>query len=110
MEGKNKIVGTFTVNDLGQIEGLEPYKGKEILVILLGEQGGTAVPTLEDLVDELQQAVIEHMEMAFTRYNKLKDSFPSPLAAAQDFAKQVMPKQAESILGQLDKWVEKFKP
>ena len=58
-ESGAKIVGTKRVSAKGQVSGLTEYAGKEVMIILVPEDGTAIKPTVEYFYHELQKAAEE---------------------------------------------------
>jgi len=105
-----KIIGTKTVSSKGQVSGLTEYAGKEVMVVLVPEDGSPIIPTPEQVLEEIQSAAKEHMQLAFDQYERLSETFGSPDDATREFLRKSAPASINTIMDQMDIWLENFKP
>ncbi len=107
-EAGAKIVGTKRVSAKGQVSGLTEYAGKEVMVILIPDEGPAIKPNMEYFYHELRRAAEEHMEMAFKRSKQLSDVFGTPDAAVKQFFEKYTPESVQKMKDDLDKWLKNF--
>ena len=108
LDKDSRILGTKKSSPKGQISGLTKYAGEEVLVILLGGGGTTAVRAgPEEIVSELQRSMNEHMGLLFKQYERLRETFNTPAEATKQFLKVTRPKVAGNLFEQMDTWVNK---
>jgi len=105
-----KIIGTKTVSSKGQVSGLTEYAGKEVMVVLVPEEGPTIAPSAEQVLEEIQGAAKEHMELAFDQYERLNEIFGSPDDATREFMRKSAPRSVNIMIDEMDKWLENFRP
>jgi uncharacterized protein YeaO (DUF488 family) len=107
-ESGARIVGTKRVSAKGQVSGLTEYAGKEVMIILVPEEGAAVKPTMEVFYHELRRAAEEHMEMAFKRSQQLSDVFGTPQTAVKQFLDRYTPESVQKMKTEMDKWVKNF--
>jgi uncharacterized protein YeaO (DUF488 family) len=107
-ESGARIVGTKRVSAKGQVSGLTEYAGKEVMIILVPEEGAAVKPTMEVFYHELRRAAEEHMEVAFKRSKQLTDVFGTPQVAVKQFLDRYTPESVQKMKIEMDKWVKNF--
>lgn len=100
-----KILGTKRVSANGQVSGLTEFSGREVLIILPGDEGFASSSGSDDIVDEFQRAAYEHIRLAYKQYKELQELYMSPSEATKEFLKKVAPKTFHGFLDQVDTWV-----
>lgn len=110
LEPGAKIVGTKRVSAKGQVSGLTEYAGKEVMVILIPDEGPAVKPTMEYFYHELRRAAEEHMELAFKRSKQLGDVFGTPEIAVKQFFDKYTPESVQKMKCDLEKWLKNFAP
>lgn len=102
--GNGKILGTKKVSPNGQISGFTEYAGEEVLVILPAGEPEVRLDTRETL-DELREATVQHMRVAFREYEELKERFKGPTEAAGIFMDTNAPRSFRGLYDKIDTWV-----
>jgi hypothetical protein len=110
LEKGAKILGTKKVSGNGQVSGLTEYAGKEVMIVLIPKEGKAVKPTPEYVLSELENAVNEHMKLAFKQYKKLEDMYGSPEDATRQFVKKMAPKSTHKMIDDVDKWLQTIIP
>ena len=107
-ESGAKIVGTKRVSAKGQVSGLTEFAGKEVMIVLVPDEGPAVKTTMEYLYHELHKAAEEHMKVAFKNSQELREVFGSPEAAVKQFLEKHTPESVQKMRSDMDKWVQNF--
>lgn len=102
--GNGKILGTKKVSQNGQISGFTDYAGEEVLVILPDGEPDVQLDT-RDYLRELQAASNEHMKVAFSQYQELKQNFEGPDQATREFMENYTPRSFSNLYEKVQSFV-----
>lgn len=102
--GNGKILGTKRVSPNGQISGFSEFAGREVLVILPDGDPEVQLDPREAL-DELREATVQHMRVAFREYEGLRENFKGPNEAAKAFLDARTPRSFKGLYEKVDAWV-----
>lgn len=100
-----RILGTKRVSPNGQVSGFTEYAGLDVLVILPGGSTPVVRRDAKDLLREAEALVNEQMQVAFSRYNQLRERYGSPEKAAKSFLKKNASKNFRGLVAKADQWV-----
>lgn len=64
------------------------------------------VMTPQEIAQNVQRIVTEHMKLAFRHYKELKAHYGSPNRAAAAFMKSVYPKMAHELIDNMNDWID----
>jgi ElaB/YqjD/DUF883 family membrane-anchored ribosome-binding protein len=101
-----KILGTKRVSANGQVSGFTEFAGREVLVILPGDETPVLQRDAHDIMVEVETVVQEQMRIAFREYKNLKAKFKTPQQATQQFLKQTSPKRLQGVIEKTDRWIK----
>ena len=100
---EGKILGTKKVSPNGQISGFTEHAGKDVLVVLPGDDVDVRL-SAADLAQEVRAAANEHMKVAFHKYKDLKRRFDSPDNATRAFMARYAPATFQGLYDQVEHW------
>jgi hypothetical protein len=103
--GNGKVLGTKRVSPNGQVSGFTEYAGREVLVVLPGEDVDVRLSP-GDLIKEVQAASTEHMKVAFHKYKDLKRRFDSPENATRAFLAKYAPETFQGLYDKVETWAK----
>lgn len=101
-----KILGTKRVSNNGQVSGFTEYAGREVLVILPGDETPVVRKDAKDILHEVETVVEEQMQLAFREYKNLRKKFETPENAARSFLERTTPKRLQGLLEKTDVWIK----
>lgn len=101
-----KILGTKRVSNNGQVSGFTEYAGREVLVILPGDETPVVRKDAKDLLREVETVVEEQMKVAFREYQNLRKKFKTPENAARSFIEKTSPKRLQGVIEKTDAWIK----
>ena len=108
----SRIVGTKRVSVGGQISGLKKYEGREMLLILLPEEGGISIApiTAPEVIRNAQEFIGRGMENLWEKHPFIKTRFNSYDEALRDFMNKYGVEQVNTVVERmLDDWQKKLK-
>jgi hypothetical protein len=100
-----KILGTKRVSPNGQVSGFTEYAGRDVLVILPGEETPSVRRDASDLLAEAEAIVRERMELAFREYKALRARFATPEQAARSFLEHLPGPDVRGLVRRADAWI-----
>jgi hypothetical protein len=103
--GNGKVLGTKRVSPNGQISGFTEYAGREVLVVLPGEDVDVRLSP-KDVLKEVQVAANEHMKVAFHQYKDLKRRFATPENATKAFMAKYAPESFQGLYEKVETWAK----
>lgn len=103
--GNGKVLGTKRVSPNGQVSGFTEYAGREVLVVLPGDDVDVRL-SASDLIKEVQAATTEHMKVAFHKYKDLKRRFDSPENATRAFMAKYAPETFQGLYDNVERWAK----
>ena len=103
--GNGKVLGTKRVSPNGQISGFTEYAGREVLVVLPGDETDVKLSP-KDLLREIQVATNEHMKVAFHQYKDLKPRFETPERATKEFLARHAPASFQGLYEKVETWAK----
>lgn len=103
--GNGKVLGTKRVSPNGQVSGFTEYAGREVLVVLPGDDVDVRLSP-SDLIREVQAATTEHMKVAFHKYKDLKRRFDSPENATRVFLAKHAPETFQGLYDNVERWAK----
>lgn len=101
-----KILGTKRVSNNGQVSGFTEYAGREVLVILPGDETPVVRKDAKDILHEVETVVEEQMQIAFREYQNLRHKFKTPENAARSFLEKTSPKRLQGVIEKTDSWIK----
>lgn len=101
-----KILGTKRVSNNGQVSGFTEYAGREVLVILPGDETPVVRKDAKDMLREVETVVEEQMQVAFREYQNLRKKFKTPEEAARSFLEKTSPKRLQGVIEKTDAWIK----
>lgn len=103
--GNGKILGTKRVSPNGQVSGFSEYAGRDVLVVLPGDDTDFET-TARDVVEEMRAAAQQYMQVAFRESRALKERFKGPNEAAKEFLDATTPRSFKGLYEKMQAWAK----
>lgn len=72
----------------------------------MADQETQKTMTPQEMAQNIQKMVTEHMKLAFRQYRELRAQYGSPNRAAAAFMKSVYPKMAHELIDNMNDWID----
>ncbi len=80
-----KIIGTRKVSPNGQVSGLKEFAGRELLIVLPGEETAESSSGFNPYLKGLEEIIKEQVDQALEQYAALQKAYTAPMEVATEF-------------------------